>query len=329
MRPKKKKSLSASKRQIKSTRAPKTNVEEIENSECPDSITENNIDTEHHGHVNKRRCLVAPNKPSIETSTISTLNANGPYNRPSGSGAKILEALAVGDNPGNRENEITNAKPAKPAKPAVANVTPTISSRTVDLRASDDDLIERIPRDIDQKSLVTKYQLVSVLIGKGFRFKKKIDYLLKLLRESSIAKPDKKPLLLVLVPTGPQAQRTIAVAEHLKYCQRVDGPRLYQYNTLRSILMPLIPIKYRQPNNNNPEEKKAEESKTKATDLVDNAEVELSSDEDEQNAFQTMNSSHQRNKATTSPHGVKVRALPIMTIFLASAPVPELGQYLQ
>lgn len=158
---------------------------------------------------------------------------------------------------------------------------------------------------------------------------KKVDYLLKILRESSVAKPDTKPLLLVLVPTSPQIQRTIAVAEHLKHYQRIDGPRLYQYNTLHSILTPLKPVKCRLPNDNNREEGEVEESKTTATNLVDNTEAESFSDGDEPSAFQTMNSNCRKNKAAISPHGVKVRTYPIMTIFLASAPVPELRQYFQ
>ena len=248
---------------------------------------------------------------------------------------KTKAALPVAD-----DKPSFSHSPQKPRLPAsspsaeTANPTMTTSSEPP---AEQDNLSDVLPSSL--RHLQSRYIFATMSIISSAKITQKVRSLRAHLEKFSFADLKAKPGVVALHAKANVASKMISVVEIFKREVEKEGGHVYQYSQLESLLQEM---KEKKPKT----EKKAElpvgEVRTLGewqTAQEDGAEVSLQlvandvemEDQDkmeDEEAFESMTGKGLKDqlKVSTSEARKKIRATPVLTIYLSRVPVPELKE---
>jgi hypothetical protein len=184
-------------------------------------------------------------------------------------------------------------------------------------------IVSELPPELDSDHMNASYKMVSVPVPDKLCFRARFASLLRHFVENRPCPQLKtETTVFMLFSVKNCSCKMITLAEKIKQDLEVRQIRCFQYCALQSRT-----ILVERAQTNRKEEKVSQDA---------NADTVISSgakgldghernNEDEEEAFQTMDVSKGHSKEVVSD-GPKLRRLPVMTIFLAMAPVPELRQ---
>ena len=186
-------------------------------------------------------------------------------------------------------------------------------------------VISELPDELDADHMNNTYNMVSVPVPDGLSFRNRFTSLLQhLVAIHSSTKVEAEPIIFVFVPVENDSIKLITLVEKLKCDLKKCGVECFQYCAVRSRMVKV---------NLTPGVKRNRKTEIKDADgkprsAVASSAVELEGqacdDNDEEEAFQTMDPSHDKLSLIASSNDEKLRRVPVMTIFLALDPVPEL-----
>lgn len=132
--------------------------------------------------------------------------------------------------------------------------------------------------------------------------------------DAVVGRTEPKQVVVQLRAKGPATSKMISVVEIAKRQIGLKGEKWYQYNKVEQVL---VERKEEGKDSRDDNKKMKEEGNGDGTVELDNKEVE---DEEEEEAFETMKTPFERANEGTA----KVRAVPVMTIYLTHARIDEL-----
>lgn len=189
--------------------------------------------------------------------------------------------------------------------------------------------IVELPPELDASHMNAVYTMISIPVPGSMNFKAKYSLLLQHFTKIKVIPEQKtKPLIFVLTSTTNCTVKIITLAEKLKRDLASSAIKCFQYCAVQAqkVLMDRV-------NSVKRNQKWGIENRDSTTDNVtgtaSGSAGQDSNDNEEEEAFQTMAVPREGSPKVTASGDRKLRRLPIMTIFLGFASVPELRQLYQ
>ena len=181
-----------------------------------------------------------------------------------------------------------------------------------------------------------KYEIISMSILSSSKIEQKVRTLLLHLSESDYANTKARPTVVMLHAKGDVASKMVSIVEIAKAEIQKENGRLYQYNRLHGETSELKVKKPKRtgtgktvaewtkehPGVENPSREISNEHGKHTLDTVDQSEDDLELADTAEDAFETMAPPSRGHDILEA--GKKVRAYPVLTIYLARVPIPEL-----
>ena len=185
--------------------------------------------------------------------------------------------------------------------------------------------VPSIPTQVQH--LQAQYDLSTISIISSSKIHQKVTNLITRLENFTFANTDAKPGVVVLRAKAASASKLISVVEIAKADIAKRGGKWYEYSKLHSELLQFNKKKRMQPQDGKPLADAASKRFTTESGTVENdaVDIEGNDSDDGEVAFETLQ--HQSGGAALNEQS-KVRATPIMTIYLACVPVPGLKDLL-
>lgn len=189
-------------------------------------------------------------------------------------------------------------------------------------------VILELPLELDANHMNAVYTMISVPVPDSLSFKARYASLLQHFVKIHL-RPEQKaePTIAVLTPVTNCTVKMITLAEKLKRDLESCAIKCFQYCAAQSRKVLLDHVKSVKRN------RKGDTANRDATaDSVASVAIGLDgrasneNDEEEEEAFQTMGLPHENSPRVAASGDRKLRHVPVMTIFLALASVPELRQ---
>ncbi len=178
--------------------------------------------------------------------------------------------------------------------------------------------VPSIPTEVQH--LQEQYDLSTISIISSSKIHQKVTNLITRLENFTFANTDAKPGVVVLHAKAASASKLISVVEIAKADVAKRGGKWYEYSKLHSELLRFNKKKRRQPQDGKTPADPASERFTTESGTIEN-DTEGDDSDNGEVAFETLQ--HQSGGAALNEQS-KVRATPIMTIYLACVPVPGL-----
>ncbi|MCJ1438403.1 hypothetical protein MMC27_007791 [Xylographa pallens] len=225
-------------------------------------------------------------------------------------------------------------EPSLPASERVAETANNVASETLVDPGNTTDIL---PSSL--RHLHSHYAFATMSISSSSKITQKVRSLRTHLEKFSFADVKAKPGVVALYTRANMASKMISVVEIVKREVEREGGRLYQYSRLESLLGEL---KKKKPK----EEKEGENAPAKGKTLqewqaaqdsslavslqpaMSDVEMEEQDKVEEEEAFETMTEKGPKDHVIVpnSEERKKVRAIPMMTIYLSRVPVPDFKQ---
>lgn len=188
-------------------------------------------------------------------------------------------------------------------------------------------VVSELPPEMDADHMNVVYNMVSVPVPDSLSFKQRFTSLLRHFVQSH-QEPEQKaePTIFVLTPVNNSTVKMITLAEKLKRDLDSCGVKCFQYCSVQSRMDSVKHTKSVKRNRKGKPGKQDETTECTVASAAAGLDVEACNDNDEEEAFQKMNIPYENVPKVATSENWKLRRVPVMTIFLALAPVPELRQ---
>ncbi len=235
---------------------------------------------------------------------------------------KTAEASGSADNYVDQEAQFTNPSQGSriPKRLLTTLLSQQFTSKLVVLE---------LPPEMDSDHMNMSYNMVSVPVPASLSFKNRYATLLRHFVEIQSRLQEKtEPTIMVLSPVENCTGKMITLVEKLKRDLGSRSVRCFQYCAVQSRLIMVDRTKGAKRNSKGKNTSRNEEAET----VMANAAISLDENgshenaEEEEEAFQTMDETKGNPSKMGTCGNMKQRRFPVMTIFLALTPVPELRQ---
>ena len=188
-------------------------------------------------------------------------------------------------------------------------------------------VVMELPPEMDADHMNAVYNMVSVPVPNPLSFKQRFTSLLRHLVQSHL-EPEAKaePTIFVLTPVNNSTVKMITLAEKLKRDLDSCGVKCFQYCSVQSRLDSVNHTNSVKSNQKGKPGKQDETTECTVVSAAAGLDMEACNDSDEEEAFQKMDIPYETVPKVATSENRKLRRVPVMTIFLALAPVPELRQ---
>ena len=238
-----------------------------------------------------------------------------------------------------------NARPAKRLKPTTTDETDrTISQKAmVDLPRNGTISVEKKSFEskdtqalpLEFQHLQSSFEFTTMSIISSSKIQKCVQKLTLALEKFSFADLNSKPGVVMLSAPASSAVKMVSIVEITKGAIEKDRAKWYQYSKLHGEIKPLKQKPATRPGGGRTlsewqtkQKRPREESPVRSmVQEVEETRLGGNEDDDDENAFETMGfAGTGGSKMTTLEHEAqnKVRAVPVMTIYLSRVPVPGL-----
>lgn len=239
----------------------------------------------------------------------------------------------------------SDMRPSKRLKPTITEgPTHTISrsaktdqpksdAASVEGESSDPKAAQTLPPELQQ--LHSSYEFTSMFIIPSSKIERSVRKLLLTLEKFSFADLNSKPGVVVLSAKAAGAAKMVSIVEIAKGAIEKDRGKWYQYSRLHGEVTPLNPKSSKDTGRGKTlsdwqtEQKRPREESSASSTVQEVEETKLGGegDNEAEDAFETMGFARAREpNMTTEDHEArsKVRAVPVMTIYMSRVPVPGL-----
>lgn len=187
-------------------------------------------------------------------------------------------------------------------------------------------VIVELPLELDASHMNAVYTMISVPVPHSMNYKARYSSLLRYFTKTELMpEPKMKPIIVVLTSVPNCTFKIITLAEKLKRDLESSAIKCFQYCAVQPRNVSLGHVNSVKRNR---KENTANRSSTAdgVASVVTGSDGQASNDNDEEEAFQTMAVSREGLPRVAASGDRKLRRVPVMTIFLALASVPELRQ---
>ncbi len=210
---------------------------------------------------------------------------------------------------------------------------PKENAASVEEESSASKAAQTLPPELQQ--LQSSYEFTSVFIIPSSKIEKSVRKLLLTLEKFSFADLKSKPGVVVLSAKAAGAAKMVSIVEIAKGAIEKDRGKWYQYSRLHGEVTPLNQKPSKRTDRGKAlsdwqtEQKRPREESSASSTMQEVEETKLGGegDNEAEDAFETMGFARAREpNMTTEDHEArsKVRAVPIMTIYMSRVPVPGL-----
>lgn len=194
-------------------------------------------------------------------------------------------------------------------------------------KSTDNLVIAELPSGLDADHINATYSMISIPVPDNLSFRDRFTSLLRyFVKLQSSPKPVVKQTIIVLSPLKTGSTKIITLAEKLKRDLKKCGVVCFQYSAVQSRTVKISrtgsvktspKAESKEPRENRPS------TKVRATVGL---KAQAGNDNDEEQAFQNMEASHDELPLISLSGDPKFHRVPVMTIFFALSSVPELRQ---
>lgn len=241
------------------------------------------------------------------------------------------------------EHTERDMRPSKRSKPTIADGPthmqnaradlPKTVAASVDEESSASKAAQTLPSELQQ--LQSSFEFTALFIVPSSKIEKSVRKLLLTLEKFSLADLNSKPGVVVLSAKVAGAAKMVSIVEIAKGAIEKDRGKWYQYSRLHGEIMPLVQKAAKRTDggktlsNWQTEQKRPREESPEGSTMQEVEETKLAGNEDDEceESFETMEFARaQAPNMTTQDHEArsKVRAIPVMTIYMSRVPVPGL-----
>lgn len=182
--------------------------------------------------------------------------------------------------------------------------------------------ISELPHELDSDLMNAAYKMVSVPVPEKMCFRTRFASLLRHFVENRpCPQPKAEPTVFMLFPVENCSCKMITLAEKIKQDLEVRKIRCFQYCALQSRTILVERVKTNRKEDKINQDANADTAVTSRANGLDGQECNNNHEEEE---FQTMGVPKGNLSKEANSDGPKLRRLPVMSIFLAMVPVPEL-----
>lgn len=217
---------------------------------------------------------------------------------------------------------------AQTTKPSHGTRIPKLLLTTLlSQQLADNLVILELPPELDANHMNVAYNMVSVPVPDALSFKKRFTSLLRHFVQVHLGPEQKaEPTIFVLTPVNNSTVKMITLAEKLKRDLDSCGVKCFQYCSVQSRMDSVNHTKSVKRNRKGETGKQDETTQRTVVNKAAGLHRQACNDNDEEEAFQNMDIPHENVPKVATSDNRKLRRAPVMTIFLALAPVPELRQ---